>query len=72
MSGDVNDSTLLSRICGLVILISSSNDSTGERVKDTNLSPSLVISSSTCGSRATSGKMRMAVFPSSEISKTLY
>ena len=44
----------------------SSKYSTGEQVRETYLSPSLVISASTCGSRATRGRMRQAVFPSSE------
>ena len=66
MSGEVKDSTLLRRTWGLVILIFSSKESTGEQVRETYFNPSLVMSASTCGSRATIGRMRMAVFPSSE------
>ena len=40
-SGDVKDSTLLTRTCGLLVLICSASVSGGEQVRDTNLNPSL-------------------------------
>ena len=59
-SGDVKDSTLLTRTCGLLVLICSASVSGGEHVRDTNLNPSLARSASTWASKATSGRIRMA------------
>lgn len=66
MSWTDKDSTLPRRTWGFLILISSSKESTGERVRETYLNPNLCMSASNCGSRATRGKIRMAVFPSSD------
>ena len=59
-SGDVKDSTLLTRTCGFLVLICSASVSGGEQVRDTNLNPSLVRSASTWASKATSGRIKMA------------
>ena len=40
-SGDVKDSTLLTRTCGFLVFICSASVSGGEQVRDTNLNPSL-------------------------------
>ena len=45
-SGDVKDSTLLTRTCGFLVLICSASVSGGEQVRDTNLNPSLARSAS--------------------------